>query len=89
VYTEVNGCRYEGTFVNFVKVGKGTEKFISGDLYQGSYELGRFEGYGEYFWNDGSYYKGNFKGGLRNGHGMWRKGESGDKYEGEFVDNRK
>jgi hypothetical protein len=80
VFTEAKASRYEGTFISFVKAGKGTEKFITGDLYQGHYEDGKFHGFGEYFWKDGSFYKGEFREGKKHGYGVWRKGDSNEKY---------
>lgn len=29
------------------------------------------DGYGEYYWSDGSVYKGDFKQGVRHGYGIW------------------
>ena len=38
----------------------------------------------------GSFFKGNFKNGLRNGNGIWKRGPgNSDKYEGEYVEDKK
>ena len=57
-----------------MKHGQGTEKFINGDIYKGSYENDRPSGYGEYYWKNKTYFKGNFKNGLRCGRGFWKRG---------------
>ena len=73
-----------------MKHGHGTEKFINGDYYIGSYINGKPDGYGEYYWVNGSQYKGSFKNGLRYGKGIWRKGAgNSDKYEGEWINDKK
>ena len=52
--------------------------------------MGRPSGYGEYFWKSGSFYKGEFKNGFREGHGVWKKDSaSSDKYEGDYVRDKK
>jgi hypothetical protein len=48
------------------------------------------EGYGEYFWVNGSFFKGFFKNGLRHGHGIWKRGPgNSDFYEGEYINDKK
>lgn len=45
--------------------------------------MGKPQGYGEYYWSIGSFYKGYFKGGMRDGKGVWKRGNGNtDKYEG-------
>lgn len=51
--------------------------------------MGKPHGYGEYYWADGSFYKGNFRNGFRDGSGTWKKGGNSDKYEGEYVKDKK
>ena len=59
-------------------------------MYKGEYSRGKPNGYGEYYWANGSYFKGNFLNGLRDGHGMWKKGSGvSDKYEGEYSMDKK
>jgi hypothetical protein len=73
-----------------LKHGEGTEKFANGDLYIGNYVNGKPEGYGEYFWVNGSFFKGFFKNGLRHGHGIWKRGPgNSDFYEGEYINDKK
>lgn len=43
-----------------MKHGEGQEKFANGDVYIGNYMNGKPEGYGEYYWSNGSSFKGNF-----------------------------
>jgi len=38
--------------------GKGIEVWKDGSKYDGQYKYGNKEGYGEYYWGDGSIYKG-------------------------------
>ena len=43
-----------------MKYGYGTDKFINGDIYNGTYLKGKPEGCGEYLWSNGNIYKGYF-----------------------------
>jgi len=46
---------------------------------------GKPEGYGEYYWSNGSSFKGNFQNGLRHGFGTWKKSDDkSDFYEGDY-----
>ena len=40
------------------------------------------DGFGEYYWKNGSYFKGGFEGLIRSGTGVWSN--SKDVYEGEY-----
>lgn len=43
--------------------------------------MGKPQGYGEYYWSNGSFFKGNFENGIRSGKGLWKKGNGNtDKY---------
>jgi hypothetical protein len=44
--------------MNNLKNGQGKEVFSNGDVYIGSYVDGKPDGYGEYYWKNGSIYKG-------------------------------
>jgi hypothetical protein len=41
-----------------MKHGLGEEIFANGDKYVGCFKNGKPDGYGEYFWKNGSVYKG-------------------------------
>lgn len=59
-------------------------------MYIGEYINGKPEGYGEYYWSNGSCFKGSFANGLRHGKGIWRKGDvNDDSYEGEYINDKK
>ena len=45
---------------------------------------GKPEGYGEYYWVNGSFFKGYFKNGLRHGHGVWKRGPVRIKYSSDI-----
>ena len=62
---------YKGEFKNFLKDGKGCEKFSNGDTYEGQYQEGKPHGKGRYEWNDGGLYEGTFSKGMREGEGKW------------------
>lgn len=41
-----NGDKYEGEWLNCLKHGNGTDLFANGDIFSGSYKLGKPDGYG-------------------------------------------
>jgi hypothetical protein len=43
-----------------MKHGKGTDFFANGDKFTGFYNLGKPEGFGYYYWIEGSTYEGEF-----------------------------
>jgi hypothetical protein len=55
--------------------------------YVGEYLNGVAEGYGEYFWKDGSIYKGDFKHGVRHGYGIWK--DEKEIYQGSYRMDKK
>ena len=63
--------------------GKGVLGFANGNMYNGQWLNGCFDGYGEYAWSDGRKYKGYFREGKMHGKGefLWPDGR---KFEGEF-----
>lgn len=40
-------------------------KYENGDIYKGFFSEGQLNGFGEYFWKNGSSYKGEYKHGKR------------------------
>jgi hypothetical protein len=55
----------------------------------GDYLNGVAEGYGEYFWADGSIYKGDFKHSVRHGFGIWTDKEQTEIYSGSYRMDKK
>ena len=45
------------------------------------------DGYGEYYWTDGSVYKGDFKQGVRHGYGIWK--DENETFKGHYRLDRK
>ena len=43
----------------------------NGDVYDGNWEKGHREGFGEFFWGDGDHYKGEWKNDFREGKGVF------------------
>ena len=57
---------------------------------------GKPEGFGQYKWVNGSSYTGQFKGGVKDGHGKWKKRQTDENgtvrcnaYEGQYVNDKK
>ena len=80
---------YEGKFVKGKKCGEGKEYYIEGPKlgekkYDGSFSNDLYNGYGEYYYQDGECYKGFWNNGLKHGEGSFinKKGEV--VIEGEF-----
>ena len=48
------------------KVGKGKFNYNDGDIYEGDFKKGTFEGKGKYFWNEGDFKKDVIEGKERN-----------------------
>jgi hypothetical protein len=65
------------------KKGKGIVGFSNGNLYNGQWLDGCFDGYGEYVWADGRKYRGYFREGKMHGKGefFWPDGR---RFEGEY-----
>tara|TARA_B100000963_G_scaffold359749_1_gene388055 strand:- start:2427 stop:4412 length:1986 start_codon:yes stop_codon:yes gene_type:complete len=82
---------FEGVYDGF-----GTEYFIDGQIYVGSFVRGRAEGYGENFFPDGDVYKGYFKNGVENGYGEYTfkelnsiRGVNFNKVSGRYLDGER
>ena len=61
---------------------------ISGDIYEGEWENGKYKGQGSIEYSDGTKYIGKWKEGLPNGQGTLTD-SNGNKYVGEFVDGKR
>lgn len=57
-----NGDCFHGLW-KFNKIVRGVLALKNGDKYDGEFKDGLFEGYGKYFWKDGSWYEGTWKDG--------------------------
>ena len=79
--------RYEGSFHNDMKNGKGVLQYLnSDDKYEGEFKDDKITGYGYYVWENGQTYKGDFIEGKMDGKGIY-KWPDGIEYEGEYKDN--
>ena len=76
--------------------GFGTEYFIDGQIYVGSFVRGFAEGYGETFFPNGDTYKGYFKNGVENGFGEYTfvemnsiRGVKFNKVSGKYLEGQR
>lgn len=65
---------------------KNLESFPNNERYEGGLINRKFEGFGKYYYTDGSVYIGEFKNNLRNGIGNFRF-KDGRMYRGYWIDN--
>ena len=61
---------------------------LSGDIYDGEWKTGKYEGQGTIQYSDGTKYVGKWKEGLPNGQGTLTD-SNGNKYVGEFIDGKR
>jgi len=79
--------RYEGSFHDDMKNGKGVLQYLnSDDKYEGEFKDDKITGYGYYVWENGHTYKGDFIEGKMDGKGIY-KWPDGIEYEGEYKNN--
>ena len=90
-----SGHRYVGTLHNALPEGQGRFTFGSGpnlgDVYEGGFHDGDFQGNGKYFWSEGSRYEGEWRNGKKHGHGIfYYSSRSGayNSYEGGWENNK-
>jgi len=84
-----NGEIYYGEILNGLKNGKGTEYYKNGKIkYAGDWVNGKFEGYGDYYYEEGEFYKGQWKNNLRHGKGIHYYKNGYIKYNGNFVNGK-
>lgn len=83
-----DGDRYVGSFENGVRSGQGRYEYKSGAWYEGPFAHGVPNGLGRYGFASGSLYEGEYKDGKRSGHGVWSFPADGQRFEGEFADDR-
>lgn len=73
-----------GNFIEDERYGKGMCLYAEGDVYDGEWENGVFNGKGTYKLNDGEMFVGEFMGGEYHGEGVLSFC-NGDRYEGNFA----
>lgn len=80
--------RYEGTFFNNLKEGRGIFSWKQGSVYEGEFHNNKIHGEGTYKWDDGRVYTGQWVESTMCGNGIttWPDGR---RYEGQYLDNRK
>ena len=84
-----DGVKYVGDFNNDKKNGNGKIILNNNDIYKGMFIDDKFNGKGEYKWNDKKReYKGNFVDGKMNGNGFLRW-EDDKYYKGGFINGLK
>lgn len=85
---DLSACYYTGPIKNSLCNGKGTMKWVAGsdqegDVYEGEFVDGKFNGQGVYTWADGGRYEGQWANGVRQGQGT-RFYANGEKYVGQW-----
>ncbi|MBU1331113.1 MAG: caspase family protein [Gammaproteobacteria bacterium] len=78
-----DGSTYRGNFVAGRFAGEGRLE-RQGEIYQGQFKDGLFDGLGLYLYADGSQYQGQFSAGQASGQGM-RTDAQGNQFSGLFV----
>lgn len=73
---------------HYVKNGKGYQKLVGGNEYEGNFKNDKFHGKGTYRWKDGTYYKGMWANDKRHGKGV-ESYPDGLKYEGTWVNGNR
>jgi len=93
-----NGDKYEGTYANGKRDGKGAytwkapalaegeEEQKPGTVYEGDFKSGMKHGKGVLKCEDGSEYRGDFKDGVKSGQGVYYYA-NGDSYLGEWAND--
>lgn len=85
----VNGqfdSKYEGSYIDGVREGKGTITGADGSVRTGTFINGQLTGKGTYKDDDGNHYQGDFVNYILHGYGTLTMG-NGSKYEGFFVND--
>jgi len=83
---DVDGTISEGFFKNFSLNGKGYQSTLISN-YKGDFKNGMKHGFGE-LKTDNELYIGDFENNMRNGFGKLLFHQSGNKYEGNFVNDK-
>lgn len=83
-----SGNRYEGSFVDDKRQGRGTFNWKSGERYVGDFTDNKFTGKGTYYFTNGDVYTGDFLELDFNGFGVLNY-RDGDRYEGQFREDKR
>jgi V8-like Glu-specific endopeptidase len=87
-YRYANGDKYVGSFRAGKPNGQGRlELAASGNVYEGMYKDGSFDGQGTYTFANGDTYVGMFENDMFNGEGTLDLISSGNKYTGQYEDD--
>lgn len=84
-----SGSYYAGQWCRGKRQGKGKFVFACGDVYDGEWLAGQYHGKGSYSSVDSDSYDGEWQHDKMHGLGKFTHGDSGDVYEGGFVDGLK
>ncbi|CAD2085164.1 conserved Plasmodium protein, unknown function [Plasmodium vinckei brucechwatti] len=82
-----NGDKFVGTFYNGERTN-GKYFYSKNRTYEGSYLMGKKEGFGKLIKSSNDFYYGNFEKGKKSGFGF-QKYPNGDFYYGEWKNNKK
>lgn len=82
-----NGAVYTGSWVNTMRDGHGTQKWVDGSYYEGDWRNDRANGYGKLVHADGDIYEGNWVDDKACGYGTYTHKNSA-KYVGEWKDDK-
>ena len=84
-----NGSYYDGEWKNGLKHGYGVHVKQNGEKYTGNWKNGNYDGDGQLFNRNGKIiFKGTHKDGVKNQNCYYFKEDTGEVYEGEYVDGR-
>ena len=74
---------------NGLRNGKGVIYNKKGEIiYKGNFKNDKYNGYGEYFYEDGKYYIGEWENGEKNGKGILYYKNNKIQYEGNFINDK-
>jgi hypothetical protein len=83
------GDVYEGEFVNGLKDGQGTIKYVNGEKFVGTFKKGRiWSGEGYFRWENGDTYTGSWENGVMHGKGRLTNAATGEVLTGEFREGK-
>ncbi len=88
-YIYETGDRYVGPFEKGLREGTGVMEYANGDRYEGEYHSDIRQGNGTYIFRNKDVYAGRFNNGIREGKGAYTFAETGEVFEGEFVEDGK
>ena len=83
------GSHYVGGWVRGKRSGTGKMEFACGDCYEGGWFRGMYNGYGKYISSTSDEYEGEWRADKMEGRGKITHYETGDVWEGTFVDGKK